>query len=144
MDSKIMMIGGLVVGAGVLYYAYDAYQKTKPLPYYGVQQSGAFSNNLTDQRGMPTEFPTALNAPLYPDPPASQNDVIVANLPPAVGTAIDGFCGVSSGADFVKYAESIQGALEAGAKARFLSDDSWANAQISRIKTEAGCFPTTR
>jgi hypothetical protein len=145
MDSKTMMIGGLIVGAGVLYYAYDSYQKTKAPPsFYPVTGRSAFSNNLTDQRGIPTQFSTALNEPLYPDPPASQNDVIVANLPPPVGASTDGICGVDSPEELNQFLINEGGSpLSSNELLSFMQDPSLLGRALSGRKTMAGCFPTT-
>jgi len=139
-----MFLGGLVLGVGVLsYYAYDAYKKATPSTYYD-QKSGAFSNNLTDQKGIPTNFSTALDEPLYPNPPASQNDVIVMNLPPAIGTATDGICGVDTPEEWNEYLVKNGGVpvSEEGMLA-FMQNPSLLGIQLSGFKTAAGCFPTT-
>ena len=143
MDSKTMMIGGLIVGAGVLYYAYDAYKKAKAPPsFYPVTGRSAFSNNLTDQRGIPTQFSTALTEPLYPDPPASQNDQIVASLPSAVGASTDGICGITTFDEFLQHSLDHQG-MSTADRTYFEQNPEAFSKILAGQRTSAGCFPTT-
>jgi hypothetical protein len=144
MDNKILL-GGLVLATGVLYYAYDSYQKARDVAYHGGGKSGAFSINLTEQRGIPTQFSTALDDHLYSSPPASQDDQIVANLPPAVGAGTDGICGVSNVDEYDLYAGSDPRLMLSPADRRALqAQPELFSTYLAGKKTLAGCFPTTR
>lgn len=143
MDSKTMMIGGVVLGVGVLYYAYNSYQKAREIAYHGGG-GGAFSINLTSQKGIPTNFSTALNDPLYPNPPASQDDQIMMSLPPAVGASTDGICGVNSVEELNQFFIDEGGSpLSSKELLAFMQDPSLLGRALSGRKTKAGCFPTT-
>jgi len=127
-----MFYGGIVLATGVLLY-FSMGSTSAPR-----RDGGIFSGRVT-------MFPTALDDPLYSEPPASQTDQIVDNLPPAIGASTDGVCAVDSPEELNDWRISTgQGALSADELLRYQQDPSLLGQAISGAKTMSGCFPTVR
>lgn len=109
--KAVLFVGALAVGVGVIYW-FTSKSKTPIIPTQFLFPDA------------PPQFPTALDAPLYRDPPAAET--IDQNLPPAASSA----CNIQTRADWLG-----QGyALAAGA-----SDEEF-NEQLTGVKAQQGCF----
>ena len=109
--KAVIFVGVLAVGVGVLFW-YGSMKEPPTIPKQFVSPDA------------PPQYPTALDAPLYRDPPAAET--IDSNLPPSSSSV----CSIQSRADWLGQGLPI----DANA-----NDEDFA-VVLTGAKAQAGCF----